>query len=126
MRTVLLVLAVAGLAGCVSTNVLHLGQPGQYPPVRPDEVRVYIKEADVKQPFAKIAIITAEGDYQSVDQEKMLKKIRQKAAEAGANAVILEDYTEPSTASKVWNSVLGTPANRSTRVLAVRVGVEES
>jgi hypothetical protein len=125
MKKGMLVLAFLSLSGCVSANVMQLGQPGQYRQVRPEEVRVYVTEADINVPFEKVAIITAKGDYQTTNEEKMLKKIRQKAAEAGANAVILSEFQEPSTAARVWNSLLGTSANRTTRVMAIRVNPED-
>lgn len=109
------------LSGCVNTSAVQLGTPGQFPPTDPEQVQVFLTEADVKVPFEKVALINAEGNYQYANDERMIKAMKKKAAELGANAIIIGEFKDPSTASKVANAVLGVGGERKGQVLAVRL-----
>jgi hypothetical protein len=113
--------AVLALAGCVSTNAVQLGQPHQYPPVNADEVQVFQKESDVKADFDKVAIIHAEGDYTLVNDEKMINAMKKKAAKLGANAIIIEEFKDPSTVEKIADAVIGVGGEKKGKVLAIRL-----
>jgi hypothetical protein len=113
--------AVLALAGCVSTNAVQLGQPNQYPPVNADEVQVFQKESDVKVDFDKVAIIHAEGDYTLVNDEKMINAMKKKAAKLGANAIIIEEFKDPSTVEKIADAVIGVGGEKKGKVLAIRL-----
>ena len=114
-------LAVLALAGCVSTNAVQLGQPNQYPPVQPEAVQVFQKESDVKVDFDKVAIIHAEGDYTFVNDEKMINAMKKKAAKLGANAIIIEEFKDPSTVEKIADAVIGVGGEKKGKVLAIRL-----
>ncbi len=115
-----LLVAVAASA-CVNTQTIPLGTPGRYPPADPEQVQVFLEEGDVPLKFDKIAIIDAEGDYDSVNQEKMIKVMKKKAAKLGANALVLGEFKEPSTGEKVAKHILGIGGERRGRVLAIRL-----
>jgi hypothetical protein len=97
-----------------------LGEPVPRPAVPWTEVRVFLNEGDVPGPFEKIPLITAKGDYDATSDREMVDKFRKEAGKVGANAIILEDIKEPSTGAKIVDAVLGVPAERRGRVLAVR------
>lgn len=114
-------LAIFALAGCVSTNAVQLGQPNRYPPVKPEDVQVFQKESDVTVDFDKVAIINAEGDYTFVNDERMINAMKKKAAKLGANAIIIEEFKEPSTVEKIADAVVGVGGEKKGKVLAIRL-----
>jgi hypothetical protein len=114
-------LAVVALAGCISTNAVKLGEPTQYPPVRPEEVQVFLKEDDVKGEFEKIAIVNAEGNYTYANDERMIEAMKKKAAKLGANAIIIGEFKDPSTVEKIADAVIGVGGEKTAKVLAIRL-----
>ena len=114
-------LVLVALAGCISTNAVRLGAPTQYPPVRPEEVQVFLKEEDVKGEFDKIAIVNAEGNYSYANDERMIEAMKKKAAKLGANAIILGEFKDPSTVEKIADAVVGVGGEKTAKVLAIRL-----
>jgi hypothetical protein len=109
------------LVGCISTNAVQLGTPTQYPPVHADSVKVFLKEADVEGDFDKVAIVNAEGNYNWANDERLIKAMKKKAAQLGANAIILGEFQEPSTVEKIADYVIGVGGEKTARVLAIRL-----
>jgi hypothetical protein len=114
-------LAMVFMAGCISTNAVRLGEPTQYPPVKPEAVQVFLKEEDVKVDFDKVAIINAEGNYSYADDEKMVNAMKKKAAQLGANAIIMGEFKDPSTVEKIADAVVGVGGTKTGKVLAIRL-----
>jgi hypothetical protein len=112
------------LSGCVTTSVTPLSSE-QYDPIAPEEVTIYLSEEDIPRNYAKVALIQAKGDYQMTDQEKMFKKVREDAAELGANGVLFQGMQEPETGAKVAKFFLGTPASRKGEMIAIYVFTED-
>jgi hypothetical protein len=116
------VLAIAlASASCVSTSVVRLGTPEPYPPVKPDEVRVFLSEEDVGVAFVKVAVIDAQGDHSWANDERMVNAMRKRAAKLGANGIIIGEFKDPSTAEKIASAVIGVGGERKGRVLAIRM-----
>ena len=105
---------------CVRTNTVQLGTPMNYPPVAWEEVQVFLKESDVPGQFVTIALINAEGASEYTNEKGMVDKVRKEAGKLGANGVIIEDIKEPSAGAKVAGAVLGVPATRHGKVVAIR------
>jgi hypothetical protein len=114
-------LAVVALAGCINTNAVELGQPRQYAAVSPEDVQVFLTEADVKADFDKVAIINAEGNYTFATDEKMVNAMKKKAAKMGANAIIIGEFKDPSTVEKIADAVVGVGGTKTGKVLAIRL-----
>ncbi|HEY0671707.1 MAG TPA: hypothetical protein VGD27_05545 [Longimicrobiales bacterium] len=114
-------LAIIALSGCISTNAVRLGQPTQYPPVKPEEVQVFLTEADVKGEYDKVAIINAEGNYNFANDERMINAMKKKAAQYGANAIIIDKFEDPSTVEKIADAVVGVGGEKKGKVLAIRL-----
>ena len=123
MRRIIAVLGLALFAtGCISTNAVRLGEPGQkYAPVPESEVRVYLKEEDVEGEFDKLAIINAEGNYNFANDERMINAMKKKAGQLGANAIILGEFKDPSTVEKIADAVIGVGGEKTAKVLAIRL-----
>lgn len=114
-----LLLFSAIAAGCVSTNAAKLTNE-KFPSVKPDQVQVFLKEEDVKQPFQKIAILEAKGNY-NIDKAAFIKSLQKRAGKLGANGIILGNYTEATTGAKVSSALLGTSANDKREAIAIRL-----
>lgn len=121
LRRALPLVMVMAVSACVTTHAIQLGAPGLFPPVDPAQVQVFLKEEDVNVAFDKVAVIEAQGDYTVVDDEKMIKAMKKKAAKLGANGLILGEFKDPSTAGKVTQALLGVGGERKGKVLAIRL-----
>ena len=116
-----LVIALAAIAGCVSVQSTRLGAGLIRAPVTPDQVAIYRSAAQVGGQYEEVALMSAAGDYGSTNEEQMYKKMREKAAAMGANGIILESITEPTTGAKVAQALLWTSAERKGRAVAIYV-----
>ena len=117
-RSAILVASLLAMVGCISTNAVKLTD-SSYTPVNPEQVRVFTTEDDVLVPFEKIAIITAEGD--SSEKTALIGKMKKKAAELGANGLILGEFKEATTGQKVAKAFLLTSANNKYEATAIHM-----
>lgn len=109
------------LSGCINTSAVKLGSLVQFPPVEPADVQVFQKEDDVTGKYDKVALITAEGNYSYANDERMVKAMKKKAGKLGANAIVLGEFKDPSTAGKVANAIVGVGGEKKGHVLAIRI-----
>jgi Asp/Glu/hydantoin racemase len=105
---------------CVTVNksVLSRARVGQ--PVLKEDVQVYFADDSVPT-HERIAILNAEGDETFADESKLIDKMREEAGKLGANAIILGEIKDPSTAAKVASVIVGTSAMRKGQALAIFV-----
>ena len=82
-RFVPLAIVLLALTACVRTSTVPLGTPRAYAPVLPQDVQVFLKEADVPGPFEKIALINAEGATGWTSENGMVEKLRKEAGKLG-------------------------------------------
>jgi hypothetical protein len=82
--------------GCTSVGVTPLGSAHYAPLPASQDVQVFSSEAEVKQPFEPVAIIsyTNPGKYQVLTLQDAIPELKQKAREVGANAIIIEQTRE--------------------------------
>jgi len=73
--------------GCASVDITKTAK-GFYPPTDPNEVDILLTGSD--RPFIELGSVTVEG-FGTKETAKMHNAIRAKAAELGANAVILKN-----------------------------------
>ena len=123
MKTILfpvVALSTVLIAGCVSTSVTPLNNK-RYTPVTPADVVLYLDEADIPGSYEKVAVLYARGDHAWTDEDQMFGKVRKKAAELGANGVLIQRIKEPTTGDKVARVFLGTDADRRGEMVAIYV-----
>jgi hypothetical protein len=87
----LLVVAFWTCSCSIRTSAVRLAGEEFRPPADPASVRVYLSEKDVPGEFFKIALVYAEeGTYfGSPSVGKLVDRLKMKAAEIGANGLIL-------------------------------------
>ena len=114
------------LVGCVSTNAMVLNPSLKLAPVCPDGVLLYTDSSKVGQRYVEVALLNSQGDYSTTNEQGMAKSQRKKAGELGANGIILGAVTEPGTGAKVWNTLLGTSANRKGKAIAIYIAADSA
>jgi len=108
------------LSGCVHTNATLLSTAPR-PAVDPAAVVLYTSADKVPGKYDEVALIDSHGDEGSTTYHKMLESMRKKAGEVGANGVILDSTTDPSTGAKVAHALLWTSADRKGKAMAIFV-----
>ena len=109
------------MAGCVHTNAAVLDPSVKYQEVCPDAVVVYTSPERVGKAYKEVALLNSKGQAGSTSEEGMVKSQRKKAAQLGANGLILTDINEPKPGTKIIGALLGTGAERKGKALAIYV-----
>lgn len=91
------------------------------PETNPDEIVIYRTANKVPGKYKEIALLHSKGDSLYTDEADMFKSMRKKAAEVGANAIILDAISEPSAGAKVAGAFLGTGSDRKGSAVAIFV-----
>lgn len=118
---VLVCLFVGFASGCVSVNATRLEAGPPRAAVAPENVRIYRTAQQVGRPYEEVALLNAAGDYAMTNEGQMFEAMRKKAAKLGANAVILDGVSEPTTGQRVARAFLGTPADRKGKAIAIYI-----
>jgi hypothetical protein len=122
MRKIFIVPTLFLILGCVSVQVTPIGSvTTSRPEVPTNEVAIYRTASQVPGKYEEVALLTATGDYDLTDEAQMYEAFRRNAGKVGANAVILDATSEPTTGAKVANFLLGTAADRKGKAIAIYV-----
>ncbi len=121
MKSAVVVLLAAFTAACVSTNAAVMNERLVRPAISADSVVIYRGEDQVPRKYDEIAILNSKASAEWTDEAKMFKSMRQKAANLGANGIVLHDMKDPGTGAKVAHALLGTSANRKGQAIAIYV-----
>ena len=113
-------IAAVVLSGCVSTQVTSLSR-NSFPPLHKEDVDIYLTEKDIDGDYEKIGLIHLKGDSDWIDEKDMIDKARERAAELGANGIVLREFREPSVTVRVAEDVIGVNADLRGEVIAVYV-----
>ena len=108
--------------GCVSTNASMLGTSSNArPKLLPEQVALYRVASQVPGQYEEVALLNSAGDSGFTDEAKMFISMKKKAAEIGANGVILDAVSEPSAGAKVAAAIFGVSAQRKGKAIAIYV-----
>ena len=113
--------AVVLLCGCVSTNASLIDPSVHLARTCPAGIKLYTTPDRVGQPYREVAILNAKGESNWSDEEDMIESMRDKAADVGANGIILSGIDEPSALTKVIGQVAKTGSQRKGKALAIYV-----
>ena len=118
----ILYIGLAFVAGCVTTNATMLGTATiTRPVINMAAVKLYRTADQVPGNYEEIALLHSKGSWSTTDEPQMYESMRQKAAELGANGVILDAISEPSAGAKVASVFLGVSADRTGKAVAIYV-----
>ena len=107
-RTRLYGALLLALAACQQVTVTPIGPAPARSPVLTDSVRVFYSLDAVPFRYDEVALLSMDADWLVKDREDIYLKIREKAGEIGANAVIVAPFEEPTvvTTSGLRGNVL--------------------
>jgi hypothetical protein len=94
------------------------------PAITADQVAVYRTADQVPGTYEEAALLNSSGASGWTNEQKMIESMKRKAAEMGANAIVLDSIIEPSAGAKVAAAFLGTPAERKGKAVAIYVHKE--
>ena len=109
------------LTACVSTNAVQLNPSAKRAPVCPNAVELYTDSSRVGQQFEEVAILNSKGESGMTSERGMYESMRRKAAQLGANGVILAPVQEPKAGTKIIGALFGTGAERKGGATAIWV-----
>jgi len=118
---VILIISLAFVTSCVSVNATKLGTGSYRQPVPTDEVVVYRTADQVPGRYEEIALLNAKGDSTWSSESGMFNKMKKRAGQMGANAIILDAVSEPSAGAKIAGAIFGVGAERKGKAIAIFV-----
>ena len=90
-----------------------------------DAVDVYTSRGAVLHDYYELAWISGEGNSVYTTEGKILDQIRKKAADVGANAIIVNDFSTTGSTTKVIGAAVGAnTADTKTSALAIYMPAE--
>ena len=113
--------AAALLSACVSTNAALIDPSVQLARTCPAAIKLYTTPDRVGKPYREVAMLNAKGESNWSDEGDMINSMRDKAAEVGANGIILNKIDEPNALTKVIGQVAKTGSQRKGAALAIYV-----
>lgn len=114
------------LAACTQTNAALMDNSIHLARTCPDAVRIYSSPSRVGVEYQEIALLNSTGLSNWTTESGMMKSMRQKAAEVGANGIIMGNIDEPGAGAKVAAQVLGAYTERKGKSVAIYVPSDEA
>ena len=124
MKKIAAALSLVAVAACVRTNAALIDPAVHYAPTCADAIRLYTSADQVQQPYQQVALLNSSGESSWSDESGMIKSMRNKAAELGANGIILNAIDEPSALTKVIGDVAKTGTVRKGKSVAIFIPAE--
>ena len=116
-----LTIGAAVAAGCTRTNAALMDNSVHLARTCPDGVKMYTSPAQVGGAYQEVALLNSTGSTGFTTEAGMITSMRKKAAEVGANGIIMGNIDEPGAGAKVAAAVFGTPAERKGKSVAIFV-----
>jgi hypothetical protein len=107
--------------GCVHTNAAVLDPSALYQKTCPGAVVVYTSPERVGRPYREVALLNSKGESGWTSEAGMVNSQRKKAAEVGANGLVVGGIDEPKAGTKIIGALLGTGAERKGKAVAIYV-----
>jgi hypothetical protein len=121
-----LALSALSLSACgVRTHTTDVSPSVSRAPTCDEAVDTYTSRAAVPHDYYELAWISAEGNSVYTSDGKITAQIRKKAADVGANAIIVNDFTASNGTAKVVGAALGSSsADSKVSALAIYMPAE--
>lgn len=121
MTRVIGCVCVLSFSACTRTNAALMDNSIHLATTCPDAVKMYSTPASVGAEYVEVALLNSAGSAGWTSESGMVKSMRQKAAEVGANGIILQNINEPGAGAKVAAAVFGVAAERKGKSVAIFV-----
>ena len=121
-----LLLSALAASGCgVRTKTTDLNPMMSRAATCDEAVDTYTSRSQVPHDYYEVAWISAEGNSVYTSDGKIASQVRKKAADAGANAIIVNDFKESEAKAKVLGAALGSnSADAKVSALAIYIPSE--
>ncbi len=121
-----LILTTLAASACgVRTHTTDVSMGMNRAPTCDEAVDLYTSRAAVPHDYYELAWISAEGNSVYTSDGKITDQIRKKAAQVGANAIIVNDFKETGATAKVIGAAVGAnSADTKVSALAVYMPAE--
>ena len=121
-----IILGAISLSACgVRTQTTDINPSLTRAPTCDEAVDTYTSRSQVPHDYQELAWISAEGNSVYASDGKIVEQIRKKAADVGANAVIVNDFKESGATTKVIGAALGAnSADTKVSALAIYMPAE--
>ena len=114
------------LAACTQTNAALMDNSIHLAPTCPDAVKIYTTPAAVGNSYVEVALLNSAGSTGVTTEAGMMKSMRKKAADVGANGIIMGNINEPGAGAKVAAAIFGTAAERKGKSVAIFVAADSA
>jgi hypothetical protein len=119
MRALAPAVLAAVVAGCVHTNAAVLDPTTSYQKTCSKAVQVYTGADRVPSAYREVALLASKGESSWTNERGMITSQRKKAAQVGANGLILGETAEPKAGTKIIGALFGTGAERKGKAIAI-------
>lgn len=121
-----LLAGVVALSACgVRTKTTDLNPAMSRTPTCDEAIDTYVSRGQVPSDYYEVAWIAGEGNSVYTSDGKIVAQVKKKAAEAGANAIIVNDFKESGSNAKVIGAALGAnSADAKVSALAIYLPAE--
>ena len=116
-----LMTGAAVVVGCTQTNAALMDNSVHLARTCPDGVKLYSSPSQVGAAYQEVALLNSTGSTDFTTEAGMMTSMRKKAAEVGANGIIMGSINEPGTVAKIAATVLGTTTDRKGKSVAIFV-----
>jgi hypothetical protein len=114
-------ISIFTLVACTQTNAALLDNSVHYARTCPDAVKLYTSPSAVGAKYSEVALLNSTGSTGFTSESGMMKSMRKKAADVGANGIIMGNIDEPGAGAKVAGAFLGTGTQRKGKSVAILV-----
>jgi hypothetical protein len=121
-RSVPLVMLIV-ISGCTRTNAALMDNSVRLARTCPDGVKIYSSADKVGSEYQEIALLNSTGSSGFTSEAGMMKSMRKKAADVGANGIIMDAIKEPSAGAKVAAAVFGVAGSAERKGKSVAIFV---
>ena len=125
-------LAVAVLGSmsiaCTRTNAALMDNSVHLSRTCPDGVKIFSSPSKVGSHYQEIALLNSSGSSGFTTESGMMKSMRKKAADVGANGIIMGNIDEPSAGAKVAAAIFGVAGSteRKGKSVAIYIPADSS
>ena len=116
-------IAVLVLGACTRTNAALMDNSLSLVRTCPDGVRIYTSPDKVGSEYQEVALLNSTGSSGFTTESGMMKSMRKKASDVGANGIIMSGIDEPSAGAKVAAALFGVAGSAERKGKSVAIYV---
>jgi hypothetical protein len=116
--TLVAALGLTVLTACTSVRSADAGSARHRAPFVADKVAFYMTAQQVGARFYEIALLPGPDAYSVANEQQIYRRMQEKAAALGANAILFDSTYEQTRPGAAY-ALIGTPADRTGKAVAI-------